>query len=93
MPEPATDAEIQEALKDLDGWQHDDDALTKSFEFDDFKQAWAFMGKIAAKAEEMNHHPEWTNVYNKVLIRLGTHDAGGITSKDFKLAAEIENAT
>ena len=92
MTDKATDAEIQEALENLPGWEEDDDAIAKGFEFDDFKQAWAFMSKIADKAEEMDHHPEWTNVYNKVLIRLSTHDAGGITSKDFELARHIEAA-
>lgn len=88
----ATAAEIEEALKGLQGWEHEDDAIVKSFEFKDFKQAWAFMEKVAAKAEEMDHHPEWTNVYNKVFIRLSTHDAGGLTQRDFKLATKIDAA-
>lgn len=93
MVEKATDARIQEALNGLEGWEKDDDAIVKSFEFKDFAHAWTFMSKIADKAEAMNHHPEWTNVYNKVLIRLSTHDAGGITEKDFQLARHIEEAT
>lgn len=86
----ATADEIKQALADLPGWELEDDGIIKAFAFDDFKQAWAFMSKIAEAAEAMNHHPEWTNVYNKVLIRLSTHDAGGLTQRDFKLAAAIE---
>ncbi|MCB9896310.1 MAG: 4a-hydroxytetrahydrobiopterin dehydratase [Planctomycetes bacterium] len=92
MATKATAAEIEAALKDLPGWESEDDGIAKSFEFKDFKQAWAFMEKVAKAADAMDHHPEWTNVYNKVLIRLSTHDAGGITSRDFKLAKEIEAA-
>ena len=92
MATKATAADIEAALKDLPGWEHEDDGISKSFEFKDFKQAWAFMEKVAKAADAMDHHPEWTNVYNKVLIRLSTHDAGGITSRDFKLAKEIEAA-
>ncbi|MBZ0137008.1 MAG: 4a-hydroxytetrahydrobiopterin dehydratase [Planctomycetes bacterium] len=88
----ATAAEIEAALKNLNAWELDDDAIAKSFEFEDFTQAWAFMQKVAAAADELDHHPEWTNVYNKVLIRLSTHDAGGITDRDFKLAARIDAA-
>ena len=86
----ATADEIKNALADLPGWELEDDGIIKAFEFDDFKQAWAFMSKVAEAAEAMDHHPEWTNVYNKVLIRLSTHDAGGLTQRDFKLAAAIE---
>jgi 4a-hydroxytetrahydrobiopterin dehydratase len=92
MMKKATAAEIEAALKELNGWEHEEDALVRSFEFKDFKQAWAFMEKVAQAAEELNHHPEWTNVYNKVLVRLSTHDAGGITERDFKLADRINAA-
>lgn len=84
------DSEIESALAELPGWERHGDAIEKAFQFDDFRQAWAFMGKIAEKAEAMNHHPEWTNVYNRVLIRLTTHDADGITSRDVDLARFIE---
>jgi 4a-hydroxytetrahydrobiopterin dehydratase len=90
MRTKATDAEIQKALKQLPGWKREGESLAKSFEFKDFKKAWAFMGKVAQVAEAMDHHPEWTNVYNKVSIRLSTHDSGGITAADFKLATKIE---
>jgi 4a-hydroxytetrahydrobiopterin dehydratase len=70
MRTKATDAEIEQALKTLPGWEREDEALVKAFQFADFKQAWAFMAKVAAAAEQMDHHPEWTNVYNQVLIRI-----------------------
>lgn len=88
----ATAAEIQAALQKLSGWEFEDDGLVKSFQFKDFKQAWAFMQKVAEAADAQDHHPEWTNVYNQVLIRLSTHDAGGVTAKDFELASRIEAA-
>lgn len=66
-------------------------ALVKEFEFKDFVSAWAFMSKVALLAEKSDHHPDWSNVYNKVSIRLCTHDAGNkITAKDRKLAEEID---
>ncbi|MGD9649572.1 MAG: 4a-hydroxytetrahydrobiopterin dehydratase [Dongiaceae bacterium] len=81
--------QINDALKTLSGWQvaGGKRALQKTFEFKDFNEAWGFMSRVALKAEKMNHHPEWFNVYNKVEVKLSTHDAGGITDKDIKLAA------
>jgi 4a-hydroxytetrahydrobiopterin dehydratase len=67
------------------------DALTRSFKFADFKQAFAFMTQVALKAEQMDHHPEWFNVYNKVDITLTTHDTGGVSDKDIKLAHYIDS--
>lgn len=90
MRQKATDAEVQAALAKLPGWELEDGAIMRSFEFADFKQAWAFMGRVAEAAEALDHHPEWTNVYNKVLIRLSTHDADGPTRLDFELAARID---
>lgn len=73
-------------------WEIVDNKLVKQFSFKDFVEAWAFMSKVALAAEKVNHHPEWTNVYNKVEIRLCTHDAGNtITDKDRNLAAIIDN--
>ncbi len=67
-------------------------ALTKDFKFSDFVSAWAFMSSVALLAERMDHHPEWTNVYNRVSIRLSTHDAGNkITDKDRNLASQIDS--
>ena len=72
-------------------WQETDNTLQSSFTFSDFSEAFAFMTRVALLAESMNHHPEWTNVYNKVDIRLYTHDAGNtVTDKDRKLAAAID---
>lgn len=90
--EKSTAAEIQAALQKLPGWEFEEDGLVKSFQFKDFKQAWGFMQKVAEAADAMDHHPEWTNVYNQVLIRLSTHDAGGVTGKDFELARQVEAA-
>ena len=72
-------------------WIEKDNQLTQNFTFKDFKDAWAFMSKVALLAEKMGHHPNWSNVYNKVEIKLFTHDAGNkITDLDRKLAAEID---
>lgn len=72
-------------------WQETDNKLTRQFTFADFSEAFAFMTRVALLAEKMDHHPFWTNVYNKVTIELNTHDAGDIvTDKDRKLAAAID---
>jgi 4a-hydroxytetrahydrobiopterin dehydratase len=72
-------------------WKHENNKLTKSFVFKDFIEAFGFMTKVALLAEKHNHHPFWTNVYNKVTIELNTHDAGDIvTHKDHQLAGEID---
>ena len=82
---------LKDALKKHDGWQLIDDAIEKTYVFKDFRTAMANMQRIAFEAEDMNHHPEWFNVYNKLQIRLRTHDADGITEKDLELAGRIEN--
>lgn len=72
-------------------WQEIDNKLIKEFQFEDFKEAFAFMTKVAQIAEELKHHPEWSNVYNKVTIKLCTHDAGDtVTDKDRELAKRID---
>ena len=72
-------------------WEEKNNTLYKKFEFKNFSEAFAFMTRVAIEAEKMNHHPLWTNVYNKVEIWLSTHDAGDIiTDKDKKLAAKID---
>lgn len=82
------------ALGTLDGWTEADgrDAIAKTFRFADFKAAFAFMTACALKAERMDHHPEWTNVYARVDVTLSTHDAGGVTAKDVELAAFMDRA-
>ena len=85
-----TESTAQLHLKNLKDWKFVKDGIQKDFEFADFVNAFCFMTKIALLAEKANHHPEWSNVYNKVHIRLTTHDAGGLTDKDFDLAKEIE---
>mgnify|MGYP003625683105 FL=1 len=82
------------ALASLDGWAMVDgrDAISKSFQFADFNAAFGFMSRAALKAEAMNHHPEWFNVWNKVEVILSTHDAGGLTALDMELAAFMDGA-
>ena len=88
MAEPLTGAARADALQSLAGWAEVDgrDAITRTFHFDDFKSAFAFMTSCAMKAEQMDHHPEWFNVYATVEVTLSTHDAGGLTHKDVELA-------
>jgi len=80
-------------LADRTDWQRADgsrEAVFRSFRFADFKTAWAFMSGAALKAEQMDHHPEWSNVYNTVEVTLTTHDAGGVTEKDRDLAIYMD---
>jgi 4a-hydroxytetrahydrobiopterin dehydratase len=77
---------IEQELKGLDGWSIKNGKLHKEFEFGDFNQAFGFMTRAAMHIEKMNHHPEWFNVYNKLVVDLTTHDAGGITQNDINLA-------
>ena len=92
MAEPLSDDKINDALSDLDGWTHEEDKLKKEFSFDNFREAMAFITRIAFEAEEQVHHPEIFNVYNTVNIALSTHDAGGkVTEKDIRLATSIES--
>lgn len=84
-------SDIKTFLAEQKGWQLIDDAIEKTYIFKDFRTAMVNMQRIAFEAEDMNHHPEWFNVYNKLQIRLRTHDADGITEKDLELAGRIEN--
>lgn len=86
MADKLTKRQIEEALPDLDGWKFKDEKLHRQFKFADFVQAFGFMTSAALEAEKMNHHPEWSNVYNKVKVALVTHEAGGITELDIELA-------
>ena len=85
-----TDAEIAAALPKLAGWTLEGGKLHREYKFPDFKQAMDFMLAAAPGIEKLNHHPEWANVYNQVTVDLSTHDAGGITAKDFELGALLE---
>ena len=81
--------EITERIENLVDWEYVDNALHTDFEFDNFKDCMSAMNRIAFECEALNHHPEWTNVYNTLEIRLTTHDADGVTELDFKLAEAI----
>lgn len=85
--------DITKQLKALKGWTLHGKEIKKEFKFKDFVEAFGFMTKVALHAEKLNHHPEWKNTYNTVSITLSTHDAGGLTELDFKLAAKIEKIT
>jgi len=88
-----TDDDIDEALKSLAGWAkvEDVEAIYKSFKFKDFNGAWGFMSRVALLAEKMNHHPEWFNVYNRVDVTLNTHDVGGVSALDIKMADSMND--
>ena len=83
--------ELDEIVRNMKGWELKDEKLQKSFKFANFVEAFGFMTRIALEAERMNHHPDWSNVYNNVTIKLSTHDAGGITDYDIKLAEIIDD--
>lgn len=90
-PTKLSEAALVAALKGAAGWLYDQNtgAITKIFMFVDFSEAWGFMNRAALLAEKMDHHPEWFNVYNKVEVKMTTHDAGGVTSWDFDMAAAM----
>jgi 4a-hydroxytetrahydrobiopterin dehydratase len=85
-----SEKEIKEQVAGLDGWKVVSGKVNKTFEFNDFVQAFGFMTRVAMEAEKMNHHPEWFNVYNRVKIDLVTHDVSGISNYDIKLAETID---
>lgn len=86
-----TDDQIALQLQDLVGWERDGHSIIKTYVFEDFIRAIGFMTQAAFFAEALEHHPEWTNVYNKVTVRLGTHDTSSITSRDIQLAKRMES--
>lgn len=92
MAEILSETERTAALRGLSGWNYDGDAnaLTRDCKFKDFSEAFGFMTRVALLAQAADHHPEWSNVYNKVSIRLSTHSAGGVTQKDVALAEAID---
>jgi 4a-hydroxytetrahydrobiopterin dehydratase len=87
-----TEAQRAGLADTLPGWTLVDgrDAITRAFKFADFSAAWGFMSRVALLAEKQDHHPEWENVYNRVVITLTTHDAGGLSGRDLKLAQAID---
>jgi 4a-hydroxytetrahydrobiopterin dehydratase len=90
VPPKLTDADIAARLKTLPGFSVVGGKLHKIFVFTDFVEAWGFMSAVALVAEAMGHHPEWSNVWNRVTVDLTTHDAGGLTALDFDLGARME---
>lgn len=92
MADVLTEQDLATRLSELPDWQHDTaaKAITRSFRFADFTEAFGFMARVALKAEKLGHHPDWSNSYDTVTITLSTHDAGGLTDKDLRLAAEID---
>ena len=88
--EPLSSADIEHRLTELSHWQVVDGKLHRQLTFKDFVEAFGFMSRVALVAEAMNHHPEWSNVWNRVTIDLTTHDAGGISVQDFELAQRID---
>lgn len=90
MAQRLGDKEIQERLAKLPHWSLHDGKLMRDFKFADFVAAFGFMTRTAIVAEKMNHHPEWSNVYNRVTVSLVTHEAKGITELDFTLAEKME---
>ena len=93
MAEKLSDRSALEPLK-ANGWQDVEgrDAIAKTFEFANFRQAFGWMAQVALVAEKMDHHPEWSNVYKTVNVTLSTHDAGGLTELDLKLARAMDKA-
>ncbi len=88
--EKLSDAQINESLKQLKGWEYKNGMISKSFKFHDFTETFSIMTRIAFECEKQNHHPNWENVYNNLTIKLNTHDVDGITQNDFSLAKSIE---
>lgn len=87
-----TDAEVKAAMADVPEWNLENDfgAISRRFNFANFNKAFGFMTQVALEAEKMDHHPEWSNVYKTVDVKLTTHDAGGLTESDFKLARKMD---
>lgn len=94
MAEKLSEDDRADALASLDGWENvdDRDAIKKTFEFKNFNQAFGFMSRVALMAEKLDHHPEWFNVYKTVDVTLSTHNAGGVTDLDIKLATFMDKA-
>ena len=95
MREKLTGDAREAALAELSGWQvaKDRDAIEKSFKFKSFSEAWAFMSRAALVAEQLDHHPEWSNVYNRVEVLLTTHDCNGLSALDIEFAKRLDRFT
>ncbi len=93
MSKRLTGSVLEQNIAGLDGWEINADktAISRNFRFRDFNAAFGFMSRVALMAERLDHHPEWSNVYNKVDITLTTHDAGGLTEKDMVMARFISD--
>ncbi len=91
MSKKLDETALREALADLEGWSLEAGKLHREYRFPDFVTAFGFMSSVALVAEAMNHNPEWQNVYNRVVVDLVTHDAGGITEKDLALARRMDD--
>jgi 4a-hydroxytetrahydrobiopterin dehydratase len=89
-PQPLSQDEITSRLAQLRNWKLDGIHISREFKFADFVSAFGFMTQVALEAEKLNHHPEWSNVYNKVIVKLSTHDAKGLTELDFRLAEKTD---
>ena len=87
---PLSNDEIQQRLLHFPDWSYENQAIHIEYEFENFRDCFSAMSRIAFECERLNHHPYWTNVYNVLTISLSTHDSGGVTVKDFELAAAIE---
>lgn len=92
MVDKLDDAGRTAMARDLPGWTKAEgrDAITRHFRFGDFSEAWGFMSRVALLAQQQDHHPEWSNVWNRVEITLSTHDAGGLSARDVALAKAID---
>ena len=89
-PTKLTEAEMASLAERVPDWRVEDGAIRRTFEFKDFSRAWAFMSRVALLAEKQDHHPDWSNSYNKVEIGLSSHDAGGLTARDVAMAKAID---
>ena len=84
-----TDDQVTEQMLGVPGWERSGNFIRREFKFPGFVEAFGWMSSVALVAESMNHHPDWKNVYNRVQVELSTHDAGGLTDRDFRLAAQM----
>lgn len=90
MAQKLSESDITLRLRAHPGWSLQEGELRREFTFADFSAAWAFMSRVALIAEQLNHHPSWHNVYNRVTVGLSTHDAGGVSTRDFEFVARVD---